>query len=67
MSIQTQVQPRSIFDLPQFFQNIGKTLSRWAHNYKTRRQLRGMDHHLLEDIGVDRKSAEKEGRKLFWL
>ena len=67
MSIQTHTQSKPIFDLPQFFQNIAKTLSRWAHNYKTRRQLRGMEYHLLEDIGVDRKTAEKEGRKLFWL
>ena len=38
----------------------------WIRNHRTRRSLRGMEPHRLQDIGIDRTSAERESRKPFW-
>ncbi|MCW8886728.1 MAG: DUF1127 domain-containing protein [Motiliproteus sp.] len=34
--------------------------------YRTRRQLRDLDDHLLKDIGISRHQAQLESEKPFW-
>lgn len=38
----------------------------WQERAHQRRMLRGLDDHLLKDIGRSRAEAEAEGRKPFW-
>lgn len=39
----------------------------WPDRYRQRSHLREMEAHRLDDIGVSRVEAEREGRKTFWL
>lgn len=41
-------------------------LTLWVRNQETRKSLKDMEAHRLDDIGVDRGQAEVEGRKPFW-
>ena len=41
-------------------------LMTWAERYYTRQELLRLDHHTLQDIGVDRMDAIREGQKRFW-
>ena len=43
-----------------------RTLRTWHDRAEQRRQLAGMDGHLLRDIGLDRRTAEAEIAKPFW-
>ena len=47
-------------------QRIADTLRGWSRNYATRRELRELDAHQLNDIGVDRIAAKRESEKPFW-
>lgn len=38
----------------------------YRHYRRSRRQLLALDDRLLEDIGISREQAHKEGRKPFW-
>ncbi|EBA10839.1 DUF1127 domain-containing protein [Roseobacter sp. CCS2] len=38
----------------------------WDTRRKTRRALMGLEPHLLNDIGLDRLSAQAEAAKPFW-
>jgi uncharacterized protein YjiS (DUF1127 family) len=38
----------------------------WQERARSRRMLRGLDDHMLSDIGIDRSTAEEEGSKPFW-
>jgi len=38
----------------------------WNLNYTSRRQLRDLSDAQLRDIGLDRATAEQEGKKPFW-
>jgi len=38
----------------------------WQERVRSRRMLRGLDDHMLNDIGIDRSVAEKEGTVPFW-
>jgi len=38
----------------------------WNINYTSRRDLRELDVSRLEDIGIDRLTAEQEAKKPFW-
>lgn len=38
----------------------------YRENRRSRRQLLALDDRLLNDIGVTRAQAQKEGRKAFW-
>lgn len=38
----------------------------YRHYRRSRRQLLSLDDRLLNDIGIDRTLALKEGRKVFW-
>ena len=38
----------------------------WQDRVRSRRMLRGLDDHMLRDIGIDRSLAEHEGSMPFW-
>jgi uncharacterized protein YjiS (DUF1127 family) len=38
----------------------------WRHRTRSRRELMGLDHSGLRDIGLSRCDAEREGNKPFW-
>jgi uncharacterized protein YjiS (DUF1127 family) len=38
----------------------------WQDRARSRRILRGLDDHMLLDIGIDRSTAEAEGTMPFW-
>ncbi len=38
----------------------------WQDRARSRRLLRGLDDHMLRDIGIDRSVAEREGSVPFW-
>jgi uncharacterized protein YjiS (DUF1127 family) len=38
----------------------------WQERLRSRRMLRGLDDHMLRDIGIDRSAAEQEGSMPFW-
>ena len=38
----------------------------WHDRVRGRRMLRGLDDHMLRDIGIDRSDAEREGSMPFW-
>ena len=38
----------------------------WQDRARSRRMLRGLDDHMLHDIGIDRSVAEAEGSTPFW-
>ena len=41
-------------------------VTKWDMRRKTRRSLKGLEPHLLNDIGLDRFSAQAEATKPFW-
>lgn len=48
---------------------LGAALDRllsWQDRMRSRRMLRGLDDHMLRDIGIDRSTAEHEGSMPFW-
>ena len=42
-------------------------LYEWQERASTRHRLMTLDGRMLEDIGLSRADAEREGRKPFWL
>ena len=38
----------------------------WQDRASSRRMLRGLDDHMLRDIGIDRSTTETEGSTPFW-
>ncbi len=38
----------------------------WRDRARSRRMLRGLDDHMLRDIGINRSVAEHEGSTPFW-
>lgn len=45
---------------------LSKTISRYRHNYRTRRQLLKLNDTALKDIGISRAEALQEAKKPFW-
>jgi len=45
---------------------LWRVLLLWHRRARQRRDLAGLDEHLLRDIGVDRLVAGQEARKRFW-
>jgi len=41
-------------------------LTYWMERSRTRRQLRMLEDHVLEDIGITRERAMAESAKYFW-
>ncbi len=48
------------------FLRVKNTLDKWNRNFLTRRELRRLEDHQLDDIGIDRLDAEREAGKPFW-
>lgn len=42
------------------------TLALWHERSRQRRQLGQLDSHLLADIGIDRRTRDREAAKPFW-
>ncbi|MGJ8612442.1 MAG: DUF1127 domain-containing protein [Octadecabacter sp.] len=42
------------------------TVTKWDTNYRTRKHLRNMPAHMLNDIGLDTATARAEASKPFW-
>ena len=41
----------------------------WRHqaqHHRSRQRLKDLERHLLDDIGIDRHTSEREARKPFW-
>ncbi|HAM48359.1 MAG TPA: DUF1127 domain-containing protein [Alphaproteobacteria bacterium] len=38
----------------------------WRHRVLYRQHLRGLDDHLLDDLGLTRAEAEREAARPFW-
>ena len=45
---------------------VAVVLARWSERARTRRQLNELDDHLLRDVGLDRRTAQHEARRMFW-
>ncbi|HDZ47488.1 hypothetical protein LCGC14_0057870 [marine sediment metagenome] len=54
------------FSLTQFRYQLSCQLHQYRHYRRSRRQLLTLDDRLLEDIGINRTQALKEGHKAFW-
>ncbi len=48
------------------FERWVRTLILWHHRARSRAALRALDDHQLRDVGLDRETAERIGRKPFW-
>lgn len=45
---------------------LQQTIVQWNVNSQTRHALLELDDWQLDDIGIDRKTANEEGKKMFW-
>ncbi len=52
--------------LTQLRYQLRYQLRQYRHYRRSRHQLLSLDDRLLDDIGIDRSQALKEGRKAFW-
>lgn len=41
-------------------------VKRWWRNYRTRKQLKDLPTHLLDDIGLTKEQAHQESIRHFW-
>ena len=39
----------------------------WSERRRTRRALRKLDDHQLQDIGLTRRAADEEAKRPFWM
>jgi len=75
-TICNEVSERNINAKSGFFVAIGSLMNavtvmrkvwrRWRRNSTTRRQLAGMNSHMLKDIGISRSDVVNEVTKPFW-
>ena len=42
-------------------------LAKWEERRRTRKHLKDLDDHILNDIGLTRHIAEKEAARPFWM
>ena len=54
------------FSLTQLRYQLRYQLQQYHHYRRSRRPLLTLDDRLLDDIGITREQARKEGRKPFW-
>lgn len=54
------------FSLTRFRYQLHAQLRVYRERRRSRRQLLTLDDRLLNDIGITRAQARKEGRKAFW-
>ena len=45
---------------------LAVTVLKWEQRQQTRRALKRLDAHMLEDIGLSARAAQAEGDKSFW-
>ena len=45
---------------------LAVTVLKWEQRQQTRRALKRLDAHLLDDIGLSKRAAQAEGDKAFW-
>jgi uncharacterized protein YjiS (DUF1127 family) len=62
LGAQSKLSPLAVVAL-----RVAVTLTHWSTRRRTRIQLNHLDDHLLNDIGLDRLSAQKEANRKFWL
>jgi uncharacterized protein YjiS (DUF1127 family) len=48
------------------FDHVGRTLATWSERARLRRELRRLDDHLLNDVGLTREQIGAEIEKPFW-
>jgi len=46
---------------------VAVTVAKWSERRRTRNSLKGLDDHLLRDIGVTPHQARREAARPFWL
>ena len=46
--------------------SVAVVLTKWSRRQRTRRALAQLDDHLLRDVGLDRRTAHIEARRMFW-
>jgi uncharacterized protein YjiS (DUF1127 family) len=49
------------------FRRALQRLALWLRRHQTRRVLHELDTHMLRDIGLTRRQAEREAAKPFWI
>ncbi|WGW02654.1 DUF1127 domain-containing protein [Tropicibacter oceani] len=52
--------------LTTFALRVAVVTAKWAQHRRTRKALGQLDDHLLKDVGLDRRSAQREARRMFW-
>ncbi len=45
---------------------VAVVLTKWSRRQRSRRALAQLDDHLLQDVGLDRRAAHIEARRMFW-
>ena len=58
--------PVRLYDATLSLAALFDRLLAWQERARSRRMLRGLDDHMLRDIGIDRGLAEQEGSVPFW-
>lgn len=61
--------PTFSFSLPQVSRTLSgfaQTAQTWRARYAGRRALKGLDAHLMADVGLTSDQVEAESAKLFW-
>lgn len=46
--------------------SVAVTVTKWDRYRRTRKELKALDPHLLNDIGLTARAASIEARKPFW-
>ena len=64
--MEAKIQKWQAVTIDWFFLHIQWTLDKWNQNYCTRRELRQLESHQLNDIGIDSVEAQREANKPFW-
>lgn len=50
----------------EFALYVAVVMAKWSERQRSRRALRDLDDHLLQDIGVTRQEARVEAARPFW-
>jgi uncharacterized protein YjiS (DUF1127 family) len=59
-------QPSTPTGVSSAFRSAIRIVSRWHGRARQRQDLRDLNDHLLDDIGITRKATETEALKPFW-
>ena len=59
-------RPASYSQRRRVMQLVGRVIATWMGRSRQRRALANLDDRLLEDIGITRSAAAREGAKPFW-